>query len=461
MINADVRRWREDWYLWHAKRGSWLAKSPEWMDAELGRWIERAGVPLTSAAVGNVKTAVRSKTFLDDGVRPPCWTGESLKRLADAGRAGHVFVTFENGVLDLDHWISTGLLGESLLPHSPDFWTQCALPYAFDPDAQCPDFTQALAQWQPNPDGQLLLQAWAGYCFVPGHPEQKFLLNLGPGGDGKSQWATVLAALVGAVNVAWVGLEAFDPRKDFGLEPLLGAVLNITPDANDLDRVGEGVLKAIVGGDAVTVNRKHKRAIHEPLPCKFMMNANQLPPFRDRSEGIWRRMLLLHWEPVPEAKRVRDFGARIVASEVPGIFNWAVRGYESVRANGFSVPKAGMVQQNISDARSEAQKERQFFDERVGYDAEEKVVTAKSDIYVAYEGHCKENGVRATLYGDNLIKALLAYLAEKHPEHAKKIKACSVQRRVVEADEGTRKKRFYKGIYLLRDGGDDTLPGTA
>jgi phage/plasmid-associated DNA primase len=36
--------------------------------------------------------------------------------------------------------------------------------------------------------------------------------------------------------------------------------------------MGEGVLKAIVGGDPITIDRKHKSAITERLQCKFMMN---------------------------------------------------------------------------------------------------------------------------------------------------------------------------------------------
>ena len=90
-------------------------------------------------------------------------------KLAEQGRAEHVFISMANGVLDVDEWLATQDLKRSLMPHGPDFWTQCSLPYAFDPAATCQEFMKAIAQWQPSEEGQLILQGWAGYCFMPGH----------------------------------------------------------------------------------------------------------------------------------------------------------------------------------------------------------------------------------------------------------------------------------------------------
>lgn len=447
---ADVRRWREEWFLYQRSEGFWKVKSREWMKMQAGRFMDACGVAHTQTGKGNFLEAVLTKTLLDDDVRPPCWTGA----MAHRNDTRHVYMSFRNGILDLDEWLDSGRLDRALHKPSSDFWTRCALPYAFDPEATCPRFEEAVKVWQEAPEGQLLLQGWAGYCFVPGHPEQVFLLNIGIGNDGKSQYAEVLKALVGEENVGSAGLEAFDPKKEFGLEPLLGKLLNITGDANDLDRVGEGVLKAIVGGDSVVVNRKHIAALHERLPCKFMLNANQLPPFRDRSEGIWRRLLLLNWNPVPAAKRVKDFGKLIVAKEIAGVFNWALTGYSHVKAKGFDDLRGGVVREAITEARAEVQKERQFFEERIGFDTnpDTKIRLSKEQLYHAYEQYCRANGIKKGLYGDNLAKALLNYLREKHPDHAEWIKTkCRHRSRVVEGDKGSVQMMFYRGVWLLRD----------
>ncbi|MCK6471509.1 MAG: phage/plasmid primase, P4 family [Planctomycetes bacterium] len=444
---AALKRWRQEWYLWRRELGFWDRKESEWMRVQAGRFMNSMGVSHTEQGKTNLIGAVQSLVYLGEKVRPPCWIGSA----ADKMDPKHVYVSFRNGVLDLDAWLKTGQMDKSLFKHSPDFWTRCGLPYDFDPSAKCPRFMEAVQQWQPDGDAQLLLCAWAGYCFVPGHPQQCFLLNIGPGGDGKSQYATVLTALVGEENVGSVGLEAFDPKQQFGLEPLLGKTLNITADANDLDRVGEGVLKAIVGGDSVAVNRKHIAALHEPLPCKFMMNANQLPPFRDRSEGIWRRLLLLNWRPVPEGKRIRDFGRRIVESEIAGVFNWALTGYEHVKAKGFDDLRGERVKAWLAEARSEVQKERQFFEECIGFDPVQNTKKlSKEALYFAYEEYCKANGIKKGLYGDNVAKAMMNFLRERFPEHAGFLdEKCKVRHRV--AEEGSRQRTFYAGVWLLSD----------
>ena len=447
-VEADIKRWREDWFLWERSKGAYRQRSREWLRGQLARWITSQGVQMTVSSVSNTEEGLRSLTYLDEETRPPCWVNAEKERNKNG-----LYVSFKNGILNLDK------PDEGLLPHSPDFWTLVSLPYDFDIEATCPQFEEALAMWQPSEEARLLMQAWAGYCFIPGNPEQVFLLNQGEGGDGKSQWATVLRALLGERNVQGVGLEAFDPKNRFGLEPLLGAVLNIVGDANDIEKMGEGVLKAIVGGDPITIDRKHKSAITEKLPCKFMMNCNQLPPFRDRTEGLWRRVLLLLWEQViPQEKRIKDFGDVIVAKEVQGIFNWALCGYHRVRKSGFCVDPLGRIQRGLAEARSTIQKEREFLDDCVGWDPDPgtKVMLTLPALVGAYQSWCREHNNKANLYGQNLGKCLLSWLRETYPEHKTQFASSGAgsikQRRpVVADDESTKRQWVYRGVYLRRE----------
>ena len=435
---AEIKRWRENWYLWRAKRGCYEQQSREWLRGQIALYLAEQGISLTVNAVSNVEEALKAYTLLDDNLRPPRWIND---------REG-VYVSFKNGILNMD---DDEL---QLIPHSPEFFTLVSVPYDFNPEATCPKFEDAVNLWMPDSDSQMLLQDWAGYIFMPGNPEQVFLLNQGEGGDGKSQWATVLRALVGDDNVSGVGLEAFDPKNRFGLMPLLGKVLNIVGDANDIEKMGEGVLKAIVGGDPITIDRKMISAVTERLDCKFMMNCNQLPPFRDRSEGIWRRMLLVVWNQViPEEKKVRDFGDVVVREEIQGIFNWALCGYHRVRKYGFTTRKGQRIQQHLFDARNTIQKERAFFEDEIGFDPnpETEVVTPLDEIVKAYRAWCERNNNRASLYGDNLAKAMISYLRTKHPEHSSVINNIKVRRVVNDMDVRSKRRWVYRGVYILRD----------
>ena len=58
-------------------------------------------------------------------------------------------------------------------------------------------------------DLKLLLQMWFGYCLSVDTSQQKFLLVVGDGANGKSVLFSILAELLGDANVSHIPLELF------------------------------------------------------------------------------------------------------------------------------------------------------------------------------------------------------------------------------------------------------------
>jgi P4 family phage/plasmid primase-like protien len=410
--------------------------------------LNEYGINPTSGAVTNAEESMRALTLVGDEKRPPCWLN-GRSELND----GSAYVAFRNGILNLDK------AADGVIPHSPDFWTLCALPYDFELEATCPLFEDALTQWQPTEEARLLLQAWAGYCFVSANPEQVFMLNIGDGSNGKSVWCAILRNLLGEANVQAIGLEAFDPANRFGLEPLIGSMLNLIGDANEIERVGEGVLKAITGGDPITIDRKHKSAVTDRLSCKFAMNCNSMPSWRDRTDGLWRRMLVLWWEQrIAPENRIRDFAAYLIEKEIQGIFNWALCGYHRVKKEGFKVAPDGIIQRGVKAARLTVQKELEFFEDCVGFDANPNtdVFLKVEDLVASYKSWCSTHNVGAKMFHNNLSKAMLNWLRDANPDHKELFSSAGSgsirqRRNVVENDDQTRRVWGYRGVYLRRD----------
>ena len=399
-----IKRWREEWYEWTAKEGCYVKQEAEWMRTEAVNFLESMGIQVSSNSVTNFIEAFRAKVYLRPDIKPPYWLNGApeVERAEGCERGAGVWISMQNGIVRIDH------PGRPMVEHTPDFWCLCALPYPFDASATCPEFRDAVATWQPDADGQALgmrlLQDWAGYCLLPGQREQKFLLNIGPGLDGKSQFAAIMKALAGERNCSFVGFEAFDPKNEHGLVPLAGKVLNITGDASEVERLSEGIIKQITGGDPVMINPKFKTPFPETLDVKFMVAANHVPFFRDRSNGIWRRFLILNWKPLPEKAVIKEFGKRLIESEISGIFNWAIEGFDRVRREGFKV--TGVLEENIEKVRIEIQHELKFFDECLGIDVERQRKVFTKDLVAAYKDWCVDHNVKAALYPGNLGKAL-------------------------------------------------------
>lgn len=414
--------WRESYYEWTKARGYYaLRKDPKWIRKEVTKWLYSEGMPIGLQQVGNFINAFDAMSYIEEEVRPPCWLRNVDGKVRQHGK---VYISLANGILDLEsvHFeIGDVIIHAPLIEHTPDFFTLNSLPYNFKPDAQCPQLDDAIAQWQPKSEerdpeglGARVLQDFAGYVLEPGQPHQVMLINHGPGDDGKSQYKDLVIALAGVNNTSSLGLEALDPQNTYGKEDLLGKTLWTVPDANQIEKLGEGTLKAITGGDRVTIPRKFKGAETGPIEAKVLMNCNEFPGFKDRSEGVWRRILLLHWQPVTGAK-VRDFAKKLIADEMPGIFIWALRGWRRVRDAGFA--RRGVLIENVQKFRRETQHEFSFFDQCVeiiteqdaeGNDVEGKV--SNEQLIQAYKDWCSDNNIKPFVHPETMGRALTKWV---------------------------------------------------
>jgi P4 family phage/plasmid primase-like protien len=363
------------------------------------------GLSVTTEATSNFMNALRTYCFIDGKFEAPFW----ITRPADA-KEDEVFAEFSNGLLSLDNYKA------GLRKPTHDYFTLTALPYKYDPAATCPSFLGCLDQWHPEEDAKKLLQNWAGYCFEPTQRCQVFLCSIGEAHTGKSVYSKVLVALLGEDNVSNTDLTAFDPANRFGLMPMLGKALNVTGDANDLDRPGEGTLKAITGGDRILVDRKGISPLNIYINAKLLLNANSPPPWRDRSEGIWRRMLVLMWNRViPETDRVDGLEKWLIANELSGIFNWALEGYHRVKSEGFPVVRGGAVDQAREIVRETVQKEIQFFETCLNFTKEPGWALPCAELTKIYVRWCFKTNNKKALDERKLGMALRKWLRARYP----------------------------------------------
>ncbi len=445
-LGADrvLRYWREDFYEWRREKGCYTKQSDKWIESECGKWLASRGIALTTKAMGNFKLALRVMTTLHDSVRPPQWI-----KAPDGVDPDGLWISMRNGILNARN------PDGGVLPHTPDFWCTVALPYDFDWSAACPKFEAALKRWQPALDVRDLLQDFCGYCMRFDNPFQVFLINLGEvGGDGKSTFSTILQALVGSQNCSGLGLESFDHGHRFDMFMLYGKMVNITGDANQLDKLQEGLLKSVVGGDPIFMDRKNKEPITDVLGVKLVVNCNQLPQFRDRSNAIWRRMLLVKWLPLPDAEMIADFAKTLIDEEISGIFNWALVGLMRVEwQKGFRRPD--VVKESLIEAQATIQKEVHFFEECIGFDETLNVSTYAHRLMEAYESYNNENNQPAFLNAENLGKALRKWL-RAHSVYGPKVKALELageelRRRCGARGAELRRRYEYRGVYLRTD----------
>ncbi|MFM4873990.1 DUF5906 domain-containing protein [Aeromonas veronii] len=225
-------------------------------------------------------------------------------------------IGFANGVYDLvlrafrPHSLVDGLLTHNGIEYSE--------PLVGETLAHCaPHFMKWLSYATDNDAAKMdRIKAALFMVLANRNDWQLFLEVTGEGGSGKSVMAALCELLVGQENVGSSSMKLLESQ--FGLESVWDKRLILLPDQPSY--VGDGhVLKAITGGDKVSVNPKGKTIFSTRIPAVIMATNNVPMAFNERNGGIARRRVIFHFgRVVASADRDGALGDKI-AAELPVI----------------------------------------------------------------------------------------------------------------------------------------------
>jgi P4 family phage/plasmid primase-like protien len=398
-----LHRWREQWFKWD---GLCYRKLPDTemaavlttlakreMDAAnlLAQQMPRkkgekepSVKHVTKSMIANNEMALASMTTISGTIEQPSWfDGQGWRR--------RNLLAMSNGLLDLDAYFDG--TGGVLLPHTPRWFSAVCLPYPYDPDARCPRWEAFLNQ-NLEDDGEriALLQEFFGLTVTPDTSLQKFLLMYGKGGNGKSVACAALEGTLGSDNCSHVPLELFGAR--FQLSQTLGKLANISAEIGELDKAAEGYLKQFVSGDPMPFEEKYKNSISCLPTARLVLATNNKPRFRDRSNGIWRRMVLMPWRVTiadDDPSRVRGMDKAewwAASGELPGILIWALEGLKRLRQGWFT--ESEVCKEAWEEYRTESNPARRFLLENC--EEAPAGMTPCEQLYQAYARWCLGNG---------------------------------------------------------------------
>ncbi|EMC8231808.1 DNA primase family protein [Klebsiella michiganensis] len=210
-------------------------------------------------------------------------------------------IGFSNGVFDT----RTGQFRE----HSKTDWLMIASELPFSPPAEgetlathAPNFWKWLRRSVASNDRKTDRVLAALFMVLANRYDwQLFLEVTGPGGSGKSVMAEICTMLAGKANTVSASMKALEDARDRAL--VVGYSLIIMPDMTRYAGDGAGI-KAITGGDKVSIDPKHKAPYSTRIQAVVLAVNNNAMTFSDRSGGISRRRVIFNFtEVVPENER--------------------------------------------------------------------------------------------------------------------------------------------------------------
>jgi len=195
-------------------------------------------------------------------------------------------IPVSNGILD---W-STGVLE----PFSSDHLFTSKLRAAWDPEADCPLFLEALntifAGDQELIDYVFIMLACCIYGGKPSDAAGFFLA--GGGRNGKSMLLNIFSAILDVDQVSRISPQDLDSTR-FAVAELYGKLANISGDVSSTKFKESGMWKKITTGDVVPAEQKFQNPFSFISTATQIVSMNVMADTTDTSDGFFRRLRIV------------------------------------------------------------------------------------------------------------------------------------------------------------------------
>lgn len=283
------------------------------------------------------------------------------------------------------------VIEDTLTPHTPEHLSTVRIQAAYDPEARCPVFMEALEAMLAEPE-IWLLQEIMGYVLVPVTKAQKAFIFVGAANAGKSTILSVLQdVLLGRENVSNIPWQDLGER--FNKAELFRRLANIFADLPSKAIDDNGMFKSLTGEDYITAERKNRDPFTFRSTARFLFSCNEMPRnYGDRSEGFYRRLVIIPFtKAIPENKRDPDIRSKL-AKERDGILMWALEGLRRLIRNEYRFSETETTKAEIERYRVESNSALQFFQECCALD--DTSAASRTLVFERYKQFCQDNCLR-------------------------------------------------------------------
>lgn len=376
---AQRNRWglcRRQGFLYSYNRAYWRQLDEATLRSFLKEVAERLGVPAMNARYYGFGEQLY-KQFLDTATLP-----------APSPRSrSTVLINLQNGTYEI------GVKTPFLRPFAAvDFLTH-QLSFAYSTEANAPQWQAFLDKVVPDTSSQQVLAEYLGYLFVaPSRLKlEKVLLLHGGGANGKSVFFEVVTALLGKENVSSYSLNSLTTEPAYARAHLATKLVNY---ASELGRGLEAdTFKQIASGEPIEARLPYGQPFTLNDYAKFIFNTNELPSQVEHTHAFFRRFLIVPFSvTIPDAEQDITLAAKIISSELAGVFLWILDGLRRLLAQQ-KFTDCEAARQQLEQYKLQSDTVRLFLEERE-YVASPELCKSTQDVYQDYRQFCVDYGHR-------------------------------------------------------------------
>ncbi len=267
------------------------------------------------------------------------------------------------------------------------------LPVAYKPDAPAPETWLRFLGELLHPEDIPTLQEFMGYCLLPTTKGQKMLMLIGRGGEGKSRIGVVLRSLLGS-NMATGSIAKIEASR-FARADLEHELLMLGDDMKLEALPQTNHIKAIVTAELpMDLEHKGQQSYQGDLYVRFLGFGNgSLKALYDRSEGFFRRQIILTTRP-KDANRIDDpFIAEKMCAEAEEVFFWCLEGLRRLISNNYRFTLSERARENMAEAVSDGNNAVDFMHSEGYIRLKADAAASSRDVYAVYKLWCEDNAL--------------------------------------------------------------------
>lgn len=298
-----------------------------------------------------------------------------------------------NGLLDLNVLKERSTL--TLTQHQKCHFLTKICAVEFDASAQCPTFDRFMKTIScgDNAKERHLLKL-IGYCLTGEVIQQQFYVWCGEGCNGKSTLIEVMQALLG--NYAHQAPESLLRSRDRNISNdvagIDGARLVVISEIDDEQKIPEGLLKQLTGGDRVRARKLFKDFYEFDMHAKLVLICNQFPRFKSNTRGMKRRIHHIAFDAQITEEQRDPYLIDKLRAELSGILNRALLGLHWYFQEGLKNPNA-QAESGIIYTAEPDYSVQPFLQQACALGANQMIKSG--ELYYAYANWCKANELQA------------------------------------------------------------------
>ena len=319
-------------------------------------------------------------------------------------------IALANGTLYLD---GTFQEGKPEIVHN-------RLPVKYDPKAaQSVHWLRFLSDLL-YPEDIPTVQEFIGYCLIPSNKGQRMMVIKGNGGEGKSQIGAVLSTIFGT-NMKDGSIGKISENR-FARADLEHILLCVDDDMRMEALRQTNYVKSIVTAQGkMDLERKGKQSYQGWMFARLMAFSNgDLQALYDRSDGFYRRQLVLTTKEKPVGRADDPDLAEKMKAEAEGIFLWAFEGLQRLVANNFKFSESDRIRENREAVKRDNNNIFDFMESEGYIRCKADASISSKDFYEIYRMWCEENSL-APLKARSFSDAMIANARKFNLEHCNNI----------------------------------------